>query len=158
MRGRLIAHLAALALAIEQAGSPDEVGRTVAAFRKAIARQPIPVAAAVLELYRRCGGGREAQSLPVAGPLGIEKLSTAGELFDTKARKAVRGAAGDPSRAAELLWTWARQERSLADAIIRLFLATWLPGPVTDASSCWPSPSQSASQRHRGPAGGERPP
>ncbi len=46
-------------------------------------------------------------------------------LFDAIVRMAMRSADSDLQRAAELLWTWGRQDRDFGDAMIRLFLAAW---------------------------------
>lgn len=127
MHGRMIDRLARLAQEVERAATPENKATATATFLRACRREPVALAGAVLELYRAAGHGSESRQSGrrADGPLSGDKLTAAAALFDAKARKAMRGASGDPVRAAELLWTWGRQDRGFGDAMIRLFLVSW---------------------------------
>lgn len=126
MPERMIDQMARLALAVECAKTPDAISTAVAAFRRAAGHEPVAFAGAILELYRSTGrNGLGQRPSRLGGALGDDKVSAAAGLFDAKVRKAMRTADGDLQRTAELLWTWGRQDRGFADAMVRLFLSSW---------------------------------
>ena len=127
MPERMIDRMARLALEVERATTPDTMAVAVAAFRRAASYEPVAFAGAVLELYRATGRNRvdRVAMARQEGPLAAGKMVAAADLFDAKVRKAMRSTGGDLQRAAELLWTWGRQDRGFGDAMIRLFLVSW---------------------------------